>query len=50
MPNTSVPAAGEAMPAACRVIRLRFALLLLRTANRLSDRAKRIIEHYEARR
>ncbi len=38
------------MPAICRIFRLRLALLLLRTANRLSDRAKRIIEDYEARR
>ena len=47
MPNTHVPAPGGAMPAFCRVIRLRFALLLLRTANRLSDRAGRIIRQYE---
>ncbi len=47
MPNTPVPAVGGALPALCRVIRLRFALLLLRTANRCSDRAMRIIERYE---
>lgn len=50
MRNTHVPAPGGAMPAACRVIRLRFALLLLRTANQLSDRAERIIKSEEARR
>ena len=49
MPNTHVPAPGGAMPAFCRVIRLRFALLLLRTANRLSDRAAGIIKREEAR-
>lgn len=50
MLNTPVPAPGGAMPAFCRVIRLRFALLLLRTANRLSDRADRIISREEDRR
>lgn len=49
MPNTHVPAAGGAMPAICRIFRLRLALLLLRTANRLSDCAKRIIDDFEAR-
>ena len=49
MPNTHVPAPGGAMPAACRVIRLRFALCLLRAANRLSERAERIIKQYERR-
>jgi hypothetical protein len=50
MPNTPVPAAGGAMPAICRILRLRFALLLLRTANRLSDAARHIIEREEGRR
>jgi len=36
MPNTHVPAPGGAMPAICR---LRLALLMLRTANQLSDHA-----------
>ncbi|MGX5846918.1 hypothetical protein ACWGTO_07550 [Mesorhizobium sp. PL10] len=49
MPNTPVPAAGGAMPALCRVIRLRFALMLLRTARKLSDRAERIIKSFEGR-
>lgn len=49
MPNTPVPAAGGAMPAICRIFRLRLALLFLRTATRLSDRAKHIIDDYEAR-
>lgn len=38
---------SSAVAAFCRVIRLRFALLLLRTANRLSDRAAGIIRHHE---
>ena len=49
MPNTPVPAAGEAMSAACRVIRLKFAVLLLRTARKLSDCADAIIRHYEGK-
>ncbi|BCH01267.1 hypothetical protein MesoLj131b_32660 [Mesorhizobium sp. 131-2-5] len=49
MPNTHVPAPGGAMPAICRIFRLRLALLMLRTANRLSDRAERIIKSYEGR-
>ncbi|CAN7718835.1 hypothetical protein [Mesorhizobium caraganae] len=47
MPNIPIPAAGRAMPALCRIFRLRLALLLLRTANKLSYRAKRIIDGYE---
>jgi hypothetical protein len=47
MPNTHVPAAGGAMPALCRVIRLKAAILMLRTARRLSDRAERIIDSFK---
>jgi hypothetical protein len=47
MPNTTVPAAGGAMPALCRIIRLRLAILMLRTARRLSDHAERIIRSFE---
>ena len=47
MPNTHVLGAAEAMSAAC--IRLQFAILLIRTAKRLSDRAEVIIRHYERR-
>jgi hypothetical protein len=46
MPNTTVPAAGEAMSVACRVIRLKSAIWMLRTARKLSDRAERIISFY----
>lgn len=49
MPNTPVPAAGGAMPAAIRILRLRLAILLLRTANRLSSHAERIIKQYDGR-
>jgi hypothetical protein len=50
MPNTPVPAAGGALPAICRIFRLRLALLMLRTANRLSEGAERIIKRYDGRR
>lgn len=44
MPNTPVPAAGGAMPALCRLIRLRFARRLLWTARKLQDIAAVIID------
>lgn len=49
MPNTHVPAPGGAMPAICRLFRLRLALLMLRIANKLSDHAASIIKSYEGR-
>ena len=49
MPNTTVPAAGGAMSAACRVIRLKLAIWMLRTARKLSDRAAIIIHDEEDR-
>jgi hypothetical protein len=47
MPN-HVPAVG-AISAACGLVRLKFALFLLRTSRRFTERAARIIEQFEGR-
>lgn len=47
MPNARVPADGGAMSAPIRIIRLRLALVLLRTARRMHEIAGNLIASVE---
>lgn len=47
MPKSPIPAGGGAMPAACTVIRLHLARLLLRLGRWAFDTSRTIIEHTE---
>jgi hypothetical protein len=47
MPKSPIPAAGEAVPAACMLVRLYLAIVLLRVGRRSVEAGRHIIDRAE---